>query len=298
MYSIKKESVAGLGLFFLSSVVFAESYQQEISLSYSASDSEYSSGTTSRGESETDTYSGRYQYYWSPVNTKNVPLAEADFMARAAGLDLEVTHYSGSNVRYGALPGRSNFSGDFFYLNADYAVSKDMLLGVAYQYSDFEFGSSSSKDQGIALEAGYYIGEFTMLGLMIARDREEDDQDGRSYSSFHGLLVKSVLELSGKKFLALEAFLLGTDSVPEDESKRLSLEAIFYFSTNTGIGGRYFHTFDEGADVLATDSYSLNISHFFTKELSVSLSATRWENNDSDLNYESDEFSIELAKRF
>jgi len=61
-------------LFFLSSVVFAESYQQEISLSYSVSDSEYSSDAIERNESEVEVYTGRYQYYWSPVNTKNVPL--------------------------------------------------------------------------------------------------------------------------------------------------------------------------------------------------------------------------------
>ncbi len=298
MCLVEKGCVVGVALCFSSTIVFAENYQHEVSLSYALSDTELYSVGDYRTNSDMDVYLGRYQYYWSPVDLIGVPLAEAAFMRRSTGLALLVGRYSSRSDSSGVFSGRLDLSSRLSYLDASYNVSNDMLIGMSYEYIDTDFESSSQADQSVSLNAGYYIGEFTMLGFVITRDKEEDYGGVGSYSSSYTLQAKSVLELPSHKFLALDVLIINNDSSEEYDYKVLLLGAMFYFGIDTGIGGGYTQVFDEGDGVVRADSYSLNISHFFTNKFSVSLSAHRAKANTNDFKYENDVFSIELTKRF
>ncbi len=304
MLSIPKKGAAGLALCFSSGLVSAGDYQQEVIFSYATSDAKYSGNSGFSSTFESDIYLGRYQYYWSPVNPKNMPLAEAGFMTRAAGMGVSVIRASSTGVGQGTAPSRSDSSAKLVAIRASYLAANNTMLAMGVLSGDSEYSSStggadqSSKDRAIVLGARHYVGRFTTVGFTMVRSKEDESQEGISYTSDYRVDAKSVLALSGQRFLALQGAVSDMELPQENSARSFDLGAIFYLNARTGIGADFGRIFDEDDGVIATTDYALTLSHFFTDKFSVSASVVRSEGSNDDMDYDDDELSIELLKRF
>lgn len=237
---MKIKNWVAVSILGLSGGAFADSYRADIHLLANHSDYD--------NVEAYEAYSLHGGFYFSEVETANVPLAEAAFMGRNGAA------YAGAS--------RSSWQGYDF---ESYRVGADYFISEAFLYFDVEAEQSKfeSKKYGSSLDNDWNatFGVTPVDGLLVSTDYDRDE----GYDA--NLAVKYVTALAADNFINIQA------SVADGEEGVYTLVgADYYFDRSFSIGG----IFGNGD---SDTSYQLRARKFFTGQFSAALSYTYGDNS-------------------
>jgi hypothetical protein len=243
--------------FALAPFALSGTYQTEINATYSEFDSDYYTG---------DNYSINLQgtQYFSPVDTANLPLAEAAFLRKASSFSLLLSNsdykYEGDNqdsylrgvsVRY-FVPN------SIFFVGAEITENK-----YTYQY---HYGNETAPIKGSTdWESSWSatLGIAPIEGLQVWSDFYEDTDVSESWN----MNAKYVKPLGGERAFGVE---VRYNDFIEADSNSLIVSADYYFthrfSVGAGVGQMWNDEYDDHT------SHEVHMRHFFTENTSIQLS--------------------------
>ena len=207
-------------------------------------------------------------YYFSPVDTKNHPLAEAAFIEKASNLYVGLGNFEFKEAGDRLDIYQRSIGVDFyipntmFYLGAGVNEIKSKYTWPAE--GNFAGGSDSSKwDSTWFVKAGIA----PVTGLLVWTEFTEDI-DVSDQWNING---KYVIPLSGEQALNLEASYEKSDiSYAEDT---ITGAADYYLDRNLSIGAGFVNVSYNGDEDSTTD-YFVRARNFFTDKISAELTYT------------------------
>lgn len=224
-----------------SSLSFAadSSYRAEMSAGYGQFDADSDSDTTGYGLSGT--------YYFSGVDTKNHPLAEAAFLENSSNV-----YARWAREDYDGLDGNTDVS----VVGADFYAPNSMLfLGAGITKVDVNDGFGPDDDTAWFAK----IGVTPVDGLLVWSQFYEDVD----VSDHWNINAKYVVPLAGETAINLEAGYADWD----DGDNTTSIGADYYFNRSFSLGAGY--TFAD-----ENDGYELRARNFFSEKFSVEAAYT------------------------
>jgi hypothetical protein len=239
-----------IGVSYLSSVAHAadSSYQAEVFATYGQGSVD---GTD---ELDTSEYSLSGAYYFSGVNTKNHPLAEAAFLEKSSNIYAGWTRSDYDN---------EDGSVDVSAIGIDFYVPDTMLfVGAGVAQVDVDDGFGDDKDSAWFAKLG-----ITPVDGLLVWSQFYEDVD---ISDHWNINTKYVVPLAGENAINLEA---GYEDWDDGDSET-RVAADYYFSRNFSLGAGY--TFAD-----TTDTYELRARHFFSDSFSINAGYTSNDDEDS-----------------
>lgn len=245
-------------IFSLSSLAFASTYQSEIDLHYLENDVDDYSDEASAIELEGT-------YYFAPVDTTNVPFAEAAFLRKANSVSLRLmrqeyeTPYSdGKNYQRGVDV--NYFVPDtMFYMGAGIHQYKN---DYSYSYYDPVYGYNEGNYES-EWESTWVgrVGVTPIDGLLVWSEFYEH----QDLSEYWNLNAKYVKTLANNRAIGIESSFAQSNDF---DSHILDIAADYYFT----------QAFSIGAGVSIDDSDSANglirSRYFLTDKISMDISYT------------------------
>ncbi|QEI11527.1 putative porin [Cellvibrio japonicus] len=234
-------AVIGLASFSVLANAQSSTYQGEVFAGYGETDDALDSSAYAVGGA----------FYFSPVNTKNHPLAEAAFLEKS------------SNI-YALVGSQTNdlFDVDFQSVGAEFYIPNSIFyagLGVTRAKAD---GGSWDSQWNASL------GVTPIDGLLVWTSFYEDVD----YSDYINLNAKYVMSLGGEQALNIEGSFADADGGEE-----FGIAADYYIDRNLSIGTAYSYV---NADEDIKD-FTVRARQFFTNSLSFDLSYTFGDQDDS-----------------
>lgn len=207
-------------------------------------------------------------YYFSPVDTKNHPLAEAAFIEKASNLYVGLGNFEFKEARDRLDIYQRSIGVDFyvpntmFYLGAGVNEIKSKYTWPAE--GNFAGGSESSKwDSTWFVKAGIA----PVTGLLVWTEFTEDI-DVSDQWNING---KYVIPLSGEQALNIEASYEKSDiSYAEDT---ITGTVDYYLDRNLSIGTGFVNV-SYNSDEDSTTDYFVRARNFFTDNISAELTYT------------------------
>jgi hypothetical protein len=243
--------------FALAPFALSGTYQTEINATYSEFDSDYYTG---------DNYSINLQgtQYFSPVDTANLPLAEAAFLRKASSFSLSLAN---SDYKY-ERDNQDNYQrgasvtyfvpNSIFFVGAGIAESK---YTYQYRYSNEIAPIKGSTDWESSWSAA--LGIAPIDGLQVWSDFYEDTD----VSDYWNLNAKYVKPLAGERAFGVEVRYADFRAADSDS---INVSADYYFthrfSVGAGVGQMWNDEYDDHT------SYDIHMRHFFTQNASIQLS--------------------------
>lgn len=258
-----------LTLIALSSVAnyaSADNYQYEASIGISDGDIELGNAGA-----DTESIDLSFVANFSEVDTSKGPLAEASFLDRASSFSVD---YSDGEIESGGA------SADVTDLTAALRFVSESGVTIEANISDGEIGNVDNESFGFAI--GYYIAENTEFGIAY-----EDVEVGGFDTDAIFLGIKHVS--TGDVAFSIEAA-LGSVDTGRDEDTAVSIEGIFYPTSQFGVGAN-FTSIDSSVD---NDIIEIFADWFITPSAALTLSYTETELG----NAEADSVSITGRFRF
>lgn len=247
---------------------YSATYQGEISAAYADLDNlMYSDGYLAGLEGK---------YYFSPVDTKSHPLAEAAFVEKSSNLYVQL-----GAVKFEESGGKQNFY--MRSIGVDFYVPNTMFyLGAGvnelkYKYTwpadeDISSGRISSDwDSAWFVKAGIA----PVTGLLVWTEFTEDVDVSDEWN----LNGKYVIPLAGEQALNIEASYTHSDISAFENV--IEGAADYYLDRNLSVGAGFVNSsFDNSADDSETD-YFVRARNFFTDNISAELTYTEGDYEDS-----------------
>ncbi|WP_062061159.1 putative porin [Cellvibrio sp. OA-2007] len=249
--------------FLTSPFAVAATYQSELSASYEDIDV--------TGDSEEGYFVGlKGTYYFSPVDTKNHPLAEAAFIEKASNVYIDLANYefkeSGDRLDiYHRVLGV-----DFYVPNTIFYVG----AGVNQYKSKYSLPSDESFDAvsfSSKWDSSWYIkaGVAPVTGLLVWSEFEEDVDVSEQWN----INGKYVIPLSGEQALNIEASYEYQDIYSSSDT--ITMAADYYFDRHLSLGAGFVNSSYDGNEFNhseTTTDYFVRARNFFTDKASLELS--------------------------
>lgn len=236
---MKKLAIASALLSALAITGTANAYQAEVGASAGYIDPDHGSSGSEFGVNGT--------YYFSPVQTRNAPLAEAAFLDRASNVKAHATFADRGDVddnTYGA-------GVEYFVPNSDFYVSGDISR------NNLEEKTPAGK---VDHDTTYYAAEVGYLpapGFLVAagvKGYDNDKDDGADPT----IRAKYVTQLSNGKDINLEA---GASFGDLDE---FNLAADYFIDKSFSVGADY-----SSNDLKDQSEFGINARKFFNQQVSL-----------------------------
>lgn len=249
--------------FLTAPFALAATYQSEISAAYADIDT--------NDDPEEGYFIGlEGKYYFAPVDTKNHPLAEAAFIEKASNVYINLGNYEFKEAGDRLDIYQRTLGVDFyipntmFYLGAGINEYKSKYSWPAE--GSFEGGSDSSKwDSAWFIKAGIA----PVTGLLVWTEFAED-VDVSDEWNING---KYVMPLSGEQALNVEASYEKSDISYADDIITGTVD--YYLDRHLSLGAGFINSsFDSTNDNKSTTDYFIRARNFFTDNVSVELSYT------------------------
>jgi hypothetical protein len=236
----------------------AANYQSELSATYADVDN---------GEFSEDGYlvglAGKY--YFSPVETKNHPLAEAAFIEKASNLYVEL-----GNLELKGQGSRTDIYSrtlgvDFYIPNSVFYVGAG-VNEQKFKYSAPVYGGESSQwDSVWFVKAGVA----PLTGLLVWSEFTEDVDPSDEWN----INGKYVLPLVGEQALNVEASYEKSDITIADDTITGAVD--YYLDSNLSFGAGFVNTsYAASIDKKSTTDYFVRARNFFTDNISGELAYT------------------------
>ena len=287
------KKLALLPLLFSTSA-FAD-YRFELTLSGSESSTETTSKfSDEKFEHDNDARGAELTFYFSPVSTKNVPLAEAAFLAKASSLSYE---YS-----------RARYNGDILLdtqtdkkIALHTVIADRAILGVfsdnrEYEADDRLFRYSNSHNNW-GVYAGAYLTDSSTLTLSVTKhDSDFGSLDGTP--SLYSLRYNNLIAINSQ-YLALYAAAGFANSEYTDNTSVFEMGLAWYFNNHisTGVEWRYYSSDDYNAHHIRP-----SLDYHINENVAVSLAYAAVRDEDTQRNdreeTERDTYELELSVRF
>jgi len=245
--------------FTLAPFALSETYRTEINASYGEFDADYYSG---------DNYSVDLhgKLYFSPVDTTDLPLAEAAFLRKASSFtvslansdyeyegDNQDSYLRGVNVTY-FVPN------SIFFVGAGITENK---YTYQYRYSNETAPIKGSTDWESRWNAT--VGIAPLDGLQVWSDFYEDTD----VSEYWNLNAKYVKPLAGERAFGVE---VRYADYKESDSNEINVSADYYFTHRFSVGAGVSQMWIDESDADDHTSYDVHVRHFFTANTSLELS--------------------------
>lgn len=262
------------GSMMSSTVLASETYRAEASLSWFGAESD---------NFDSDGYFISGHYYFSPVDTRDHPLAEAVFLERKSHISFLANKYDFDNIL-----GDSKGAGGL--VQAVYMNANGPLMVVAgYQSDNIEYDYTSKYEvdiKGYNIGLGYFLAKPFLVEVSYEKlDTEyttilpiEDDE-----TITRELSVKYVNKLESGKAYNMEAgvqYNKYIDSLIEDKDKIISLEGDYYF-TNAFSTGLDFERQTGDVASFEGDTIGLRSRFFFTPQYAINVQYNKFKADDS-----------------
>lgn len=254
-------SIIAVAGFLTAPFALAATYQSEISAAYADIDVS--------NDSEEGYFVGlEGTYYFSPVDTKNHPLAEAAFIEKASNLYIGLGNFEFKEAGDRLDIYQRSIGVDFyipntmFYLGAGVNEIKSKYTWPAE--GNFAGGTDSSKwDSTWFVKAGVA----PVTGLLVWTEFTEDI-DVSDQWNING---KYVIPLSGEQALNIEASYEKSDiSYAEDT---ITGTVDYYLDRNLSLGAGFVNV-SYNSDEDSTTDYFVRARNFFTDNISAELTYT------------------------
>lgn len=249
---MKKLSIlsAIVGISCLSHLAYSadSSYNAELSATYGQSD------VDGFDEADSSIYGINGAYYFSGVNTRNHPLAEAAFLEKS------------SNVYASWV--RNDYDGDWGDLDVttigvDFYIPDTMLfLGAGVLQHDIDEEGANDKDSHWFAKVG-----ITPVDGLLVWSQFYEDVD---ISDHWNINAKYVIPLAGETAINLVASHADWD----DQDSQTNVGADYYFNRNFSLGAGYTFADED-------DGYELRARHFFNDSFSVQAAYTAFDYEDA-----------------
>lgn len=229
-------TLLGIALLATTAQAAESTYRGELSASY---------GQSNEDESLFDSsfYGLKGTYYFSGVNTRNHPLAEAAFLEKSSNIYVQGSRIDLDNFDYTV---------DLVALGVDYYIPDSMLfVGAAIAQAHVDDGFGSDNDSVWTAK----LGITPISGLQVWSEFMEDVDVSDSWN----LNAKYVTPLSGETALNLEA-----RYEDDEDDSTTSLVADYYLSRNFSLGAGVGFGEDD-------DSYLVRSRYFFTDKFSLEV---------------------------
>lgn len=262
-----KFKFAALPLMVLAATASAESYNSITNAAYTNVESQ---------NSDVDIFGVGSTYYFAPLETTG-PLKEFEYIIKttnlygnyqyadfdggdADALTLGGEYFAANGFMVGAEVTESD-NADSNTLSAGYLFTPDFLLSV--ERVDPDFGDAENY---VNARYNHRLGGTDYIGFNFNTD---DDFDSQTLSS------KLFKDLGGETWLAVDASFTNNDDFDND----WTVGAEYYFSKETSVGAGYEDD----------ETFDLNVSHFFNRNVAGRL--TYATNSDTDV----DQFLLGLT---
>jgi hypothetical protein len=245
-----------IAIFSYSPLAFSSSYQSEISIRYSEYDVDYADNPSSIALEGIR--------YFAPVDTTNVPFAEAAFLGKASSFsvrfardDYESAYREGNNYQRSA--------------DVNYYVPDSMFFvgaGIRQYKTDYEYSYYYP-------DYGYYEGEYesewesTWIGRLGITPVDgllvwSEFYEHQDLSEYWNLNAKYVKPLANNKAIGIESTFA---QISAADSQYLNVVADYYFAQafSIGAGISYDDDSDDSSNLLIRSRY------FLTDKISLEL---------------------------
>lgn len=229
---MKLKNVIAVGTLLASTVAMADSYQFDVGANASRLDL---NGLSSKSNSHGVTGS----YYFNPVSTTNLPLAEAAFLGKNSDVYASATRVSWRGDR-----------GDVFNVGAEFFIPENFLYVSG--------GLLKAKRDGESADNDWYtsVGVTPIDGLLVSTFYSHD----AGYdANIHG---KYVTDIGNGHFINLTAGLSDAD-----DGTMVDIGGDFYLDNSFSVGGEIVHQDSDNA-------YTVRARKFFTEQFSGQLAYT------------------------
>lgn len=249
--------------FLVTPFALAATYQSEISASYADIDVS--------DDSEEGYFVGlEGTYYFSPVDTKNHPLAEAAFVEKASNVYLGLNNYEFKEAGDRLDIYQRTLGVDFYVPNTLFYVGAG-VNEYKSKYSwpaegSFDGGSESSKWQ-----SNWFIkaGIAPVTGLLVWSEFTED-VDVSDEWNING---KYVIPLSGEQALNVEASYEQSDISYVADTITGAVD--YYLDRHLSLGAGFINnSYESGSGDDSNTDYFIRARNFFTDNISAELSYT------------------------
>lgn len=245
--------------FSLSPISTAQTYQTEIGVTYSEFDSDFYPG---------DNYSIGLQgtQYFSPVYTRNLPLAEAAFLQKASSLSLSLanddyefddqdgdSYLRGANVTY-YIPN------SIFFVGA--GITENKLVFTHRYYGDYAYEGIVSTDWRSHWNAT--LGVAPIDGLQVWSEFLE----GVDVSDYWNLSAKYVKPLVGEQAISIEARYVDDRQF---DIRSVVVSTDYYFNHRFSVGLVTAQFIFGSSEVDDSTPYHIRARQFITENTSVEL---------------------------
>ena len=270
-----------LGFLLTSPALAKDSYQYRVSGSWHNIDSD---------NSDMDAYFLSGEMYFSPVSTKDHPLAEAYFIERIGSVGIGTNKWEAEFNSSGSSGDGQSFGINVLYVQSDLPY----LFQAGYNTSDSEYDAQPSSEISADMYyvgAGYYIMDNFLAGINYQQIDSEDNTGGSDLTDKrYSVYGKQVRELQNNNaYNILINFDIFEDESPTQtyDDWELGLSGDYYLTNLISIGaGLRIHRGDrESAE---GNEYTLNNKTFFNQNVGVELSYSIFEADNSsgqDSNY-------------
>ena len=242
---------------------FSATYQGEISAAYADVDNEFNS--------EGDFFGVEGKFYFSPVDTKSHPLAEAAFIEKASSVYADLGTYE-----FKEADAKMNFYQRS--IGVDFYIPNTMLYlgaGVNEIKSKYVLPSNGNVPGGRSSsdwDSSWFVkaGVAPVTGLLVWTEFTED-VDVSDEWNING---KYVIPLAGEQALNVEASYERSDLGFYEENV-ISGAVDYYVDRNLSVGTGFVNSsFDDSVESDSTTDYFVRARNFFTDNISAELSYT------------------------
>ncbi len=262
-----------LGFLLTGPALAKDSYQYEVAGHWFKSDTDYT---------EVNGYSLTGEMYFSPVNTKDHPLAEAYFLERIGSVGITASKL---DVEMSFANSATQYTGDSksFGLHVAYTQPNLPYLFLAgYTKSDFGYDAPLSIDSSadvFFVGAGYYIMDNVLVGINYQQLDADLGSGNNQTDKRYSVYGKQVRELQNNTAYNI---LIGLDIIESESAAQtydnweLEVSGDYYFTNFISIGaGLGIHRGDEESE--EGNEYTLNNKAYFNRNVGVELSYSLFE---------------------
>lgn len=261
-----------LGFLLTGPALAKDTYQYEVSGHWFKSDTDHT---------EVNGYSLSGEMSFSPVNTKNHPLAEAYFLERIGSIGIttskiDVEMSSANSATYTA-------DSKAFGIHVAYTQPNLPYLFLAgYTRSDFEYDAPLSIDSSVNVYfvgAGYYIMDNVLVGMNYQQLDADFSGGNNQTDKRYSVYGKQVRELQNNTAYNI---LIGLDIIESESAAQtydnleFKVSGDYYFTNLISIGaGLVINRGDE--EYVEGNEYTLNNKTYFNRIVGVELSYSIFE---------------------
>lgn len=232
---LRTASLCAAGVLSLSSIAVADDFQFQVDGAFETFDPDGPAG-------DVDTIGVRGTYFFSPVNTDGVPLAEAPFLRRSSFVNAGIARAEFGNADF-----------DILDVNVGYYIPNTIFYG--------RLGVTHSDDfPGDETNVNATFGVAPIDGLLVTTDFDEDGWDPN-------VTARLVSKLPNDHYYAGSVSFVDPDG--GDTSIGVAFDYYFDLSTSLGIG------YEE-----AGDTWKIRGEKFFTPEWAAGFSVSTADGGD------------------